>query len=395
MPTAIVNGVRLNYVRMDNGEADGREHLIMVHGLATSMAFWYFRYATEFAKQFRVTLYDLRGHGRSEMPPSGYAPGQLAQDLGALMDHLGMSSAHFLAHSFGGVVTLNLAVAAPQRVRSLVLADSHLSAVRHVETSQEWEYGQRLQPILDRHGIDLDTRDPYFGYKLLTRVAEWQMRGFALPDEVAELVSPLLGKAGSRTSAQWLQLMRTTAAETEMMGDDGLTLDKLRALRFPILAMYGDHSQARLTGAELLALWPHAEFLRVRDAGHFFPTSRRRCVIAKPLRSNTMSIARFSGSTSATKCLMPRARAMRARCASSLPPSPWPWKSSSIVNETSAPAAGLPGSSIANDAPPMICSPPSGRGRQTTRRTSLSKSTSVHSRSVCSLGSPCAVKRRR
>ena len=280
MPTAIVNGVRLNYVRMDNGEADGREHLIMVHGLATSMAFWYFRYATEFAKQFRVTLYDLRGHGRSEMPPSGYAPGQLAQDLGALMDHLGMSSAHFLAHSFGGVVTLNLAVAAPQRVRSLVLADSHLSAVRHVETSQEWEYGQRLQPILDRHGIDLDTRDPYFGYKLLTRVAEWQMRGFALPDEVAELVSPLLGKAGSRTSAQWLQLMRTTAAETEMMGDDGLTLDKLRALRFPILAMYGDHSQARLTGAELLALWPHAEFLRVRDAGHFFPTSRPEEVLS-------------------------------------------------------------------------------------------------------------------
>jgi pimeloyl-ACP methyl ester carboxylesterase len=280
MPTAIVNGVRLNYVQLDNGEADTREHLIMVHGLATNLAFWYLRYASEFAKQFRVTLYDLRGHGRSEMPTSGYGPAVLAQDLGALMDHLGIASAHFLAHSFGGVVTMNLAATQPQRVRSLVLADSHIAAVRHVETPQEWAYGQRLQPILHRHGIDLDTHDPYFGYKLLTRVAEWQLRGFALPDELAELVNPLMGKAGSRTSAQWLKLMRTTEAEIEMMGDDGLSLDKLRGFRFPILAMYGDHSQARLTGAELLELWPHAEFRRVRDAGHFFPTSRPEEVLS-------------------------------------------------------------------------------------------------------------------
>ena len=58
------------------------------------------------------------------------------------------------------------------------------------------------------------------------------------------------------------------------MGDDGLTLERLRRCEFPILAMYGDHSQARLTGAELLEVWPHAIFRRVRDAGHFFPTSR-------------------------------------------------------------------------------------------------------------------------
>lgn len=284
MPTATVNGVRLNYVQMDNGEADAREHLIMVHGLATNLAFWYLRYANEFAKQFRVTLYDLRGHGRSEMPASGYTPAVLAQDLAALMDHLGIEAAHFLAHSFGGVVTMNFASAHPHRVRSLVLADSHISAVRHVETPQEWAYGQSLQPILDRHGLDLDTHDPYFGYKLLTRVAEWQLRGFPLPAELAELVSPLMGTAGPRTSAQWLKLMRTTQAEAEMMGDDGLSPEKLRAFRFPILAMYGDHSQARLTGAELLELWPHAEFRRVRDAGHFFPTSRPEEVLSGCMR---------------------------------------------------------------------------------------------------------------
>ncbi len=274
MPTAVVNGVRLNYVQMDDGEEGDREDLVMVHGLATNLAFWYFQYAAELAKRFRVTLFDLRGHGRSEMPASGYAPAILADDLAGLMDHLQIDKAHFLAHSFGGVVTLNFACSHPQRMRSLVLADSHISAVRHVETRREWAHGQSIQPILDRHGLELDTKDPYFGHKLLTRVAEWQMRGLSVPIELAEVVSPLMGKTGSRTAAQWLRLMDSTTAQAEMMGDDGLTLERLRALRFPILAMYGDNSQAHLTGSELLQVWPHAEFRRVRDAGHFFPASR-------------------------------------------------------------------------------------------------------------------------
>jgi pimeloyl-ACP methyl ester carboxylesterase len=280
VPTAIVNGVKLNYVQLDDGEGSAREDLVMVHGLATNLAFWYFRYAPEFAKHYRVTLFDMRGHGRSEMPDSGYAPPDLARDMTELLDHLQIDRAHFLTHSFGGVVTMNFACTHPERVRSLVLADSHISAVRHIETPQEWEYGQSIQPILDRYGLDLDTRDPYFGYKLLTRVAQWQLRGLSVPGDLAELASPLMGKTGPRTAMQWLKLMDTTSAEREMMGPDGLALDRLRALRFPILAMYGDRSQARLTGSELLAVWPHAEFRRVRDAGHFFPASRPEEVIS-------------------------------------------------------------------------------------------------------------------
>jgi hypothetical protein len=105
------------------------------------------------------------------------------------------------------------------------------------------------------------------------------MRGEDVPPQLLELVSPLMGKYGKRTAAQWLKLMDTTEAEAEMLGDDGLTLERLRELRFPIIAMYGDQSQARLTGAELLEVWPHAEFRRVRDAGHFFPSTRPEEVI--------------------------------------------------------------------------------------------------------------------
>ena len=284
MPMVHVNGVDLNVLQLDEGDGAPREDLIMVHGLATNMAFWYFKYAVPLSQRFRVTLYDLRGHGRSAMPDSGYTPATLGEDLAALMDHLGIRKAHLLAHSFGGVVALNFACAHPDRVHSLVLADSHFSAGRRIHARAEWAFGRRVQPVLDMYGLDLDAQDPYFGPRLLMRVAEWQINGFDIPHELGELVSPLLGKTGRRTSGEFLKLMKTTSAEREMTVDDGLSLERLQALQFPIIAMYGDNSPARLSGAELLEIWPHATFRRVRDAGHFFPTVRPAEVLADCLR---------------------------------------------------------------------------------------------------------------
>ena len=58
----------------------------------------------------------------------------------------------------------------------------------------------------------------------------------------------------------------------------------MRKLDFPILALYGDNSHARLTGEALLEVWPRAEFRGVRDAGHFFPASRPQEVISDCMR---------------------------------------------------------------------------------------------------------------
>ena len=280
MPTAIVNGGRVHFVQACEGDAHGREDLILVHGLAANIAFWYFKYACEFAKDYRVTVFDLRGHGRSEMTPSGYSPANLAQDMAGLMDRLNIQKAHVVAHSFGGVVAMNFALRHNERVHSLVLADTHIAAARRVKDTPEWVYGQTIQNILDANGFNLCTQDPFFGYKLLSRVAHLQMQGGKVPDDLFELVHPLTSNTGGRTAAQWLRLMQNTSAEAELMGDDGLSLEALRRFRFPIIAMYGDRSPARLTGTELLDVWPHAEFRNVRNAGHFFPASRSEEVIA-------------------------------------------------------------------------------------------------------------------
>ncbi len=274
MPFVQTNGIRTNYVQIDCESGNDCEDLVMVHGLATNLAFWYIHYASAFSKRYRVTLYDLRGHGRSSITDSGYTPKNMAVDLQQLLDHLGIERAHFIAHSFGGVVALNLACINPGRFASLVLADTHISAVRRLQKTKDWEFGKKIKPILDKHSLDVDVREPYFGYRLLSAVANLQIHNVEISQELEDLVSPLMGNNSKRTASQWLKLMETTQAEKELMGDDGLSLDSLRKLNFPILAMYGEYSQAMSTGEQLLEVWSHADFRRIREAGHFFPITR-------------------------------------------------------------------------------------------------------------------------
>ncbi|MBZ0157485.1 MAG: alpha/beta hydrolase [Alphaproteobacteria bacterium] len=273
MPSAEVNGVRINYLQMPCESAEECEDLVMVHGLATSLAFWYFRHAPSFSKRYRITLYDLRGHGRSGTTDSGYTAKNMAVDLRKLLDHLGIEHAHFVAHSFGGAVALHLACHHPDRFASLVVADTHISAIRRLQKGKG-ESGERIQQILDRNNLDLDAGEPYFGYRLLSAVARLKVKNRNISPELEGLVRPLLGENSKRTARQWLRLIETSQAEKELMGDDGISPDRLRGLHFPIQAMYGERSPAMSTGERLLELWPHADFRRIREAGHFFPITR-------------------------------------------------------------------------------------------------------------------------
>ena len=105
------------------------EELVMVHGLGANFGFWYASAVQWFRRFGRVTLFDLPGHGDSDMPATGYAPACLARVLGEVLDHLQIERAHLVAHSFGGVVALAFAAQQQHRVKSLVLADVRVWAV--------------------------------------------------------------------------------------------------------------------------------------------------------------------------------------------------------------------------------------------------------------------------
>jgi pimeloyl-ACP methyl ester carboxylesterase len=280
MPRILVNGVHLHYQQVGDA-AEGREHLVMLHGLASNLACWYFQYAHVFADRFRVTLLDLRGHGGSDMPPNGYSPADHAVDVGELLDHLKIEQAHFVAHSFGGLVTLHHARQRPGSVLSLVLVDSHLPDLCVGAPNGTWSHGNSVRSVLQRHGIDLDPDDPHFGLRLLGAMARLRMSDQPIPEELLRMFGPVMDKFGRHTASQWLKLLGTTTAETDSMGNGALGQQELREFDFPIIAIYGEGSHARRTGDELRELWPEAEFRLVRGAGHFFPVARAQELIAQ------------------------------------------------------------------------------------------------------------------
>jgi len=96
------------------------EPVVCLHGHALDLRMWDDLVSELSGSGFRVARYDLRGHGRSSSPSSGYRWGDHAADLATVLDYLG-GAAHLVGLSKGAGVALELALRAPERVRSLVL----------------------------------------------------------------------------------------------------------------------------------------------------------------------------------------------------------------------------------------------------------------------------------
>src|SRR5262245_30590915 len=123
MADVIANGVRHHVQRLGRGART----VVFVHGLVMdNLSSFYFTLANPVATVAEVILYDLRGHGMTERPASGYTVGGLVADLAALLDELAPGRpVELVSHSFGGVVALAFAVAHPARVARVALIDCH------------------------------------------------------------------------------------------------------------------------------------------------------------------------------------------------------------------------------------------------------------------------------
>jgi pimeloyl-ACP methyl ester carboxylesterase len=86
-------------------------------------AIWY-QQVPVFAAERRVVTWDQRGFGRSTNRAGEPTPSSAVADLRALLDALGVERAHVIGQSMGGWAAVGMALAHPERVRSLTVADS-------------------------------------------------------------------------------------------------------------------------------------------------------------------------------------------------------------------------------------------------------------------------------
>lgn len=115
------------------GRPDAAEAIVLSAGLGGAAAFWAPQRAA-LEQHFRVVLFDQRGTGRNPANlPEDYTIGHMAEDLLAVMDAARIARAHVMGHALGGLVGLELARRAPQRLLRLVLVNAWAKADRHSE----------------------------------------------------------------------------------------------------------------------------------------------------------------------------------------------------------------------------------------------------------------------
>jgi pimeloyl-ACP methyl ester carboxylesterase len=271
MPKVFFNGATLNYQRHLGRGPD----LIFVHGFATSLAFWYLRVAPLLADNFCLTMYDLRGHGQSDMPPSGYTTANMATDLHGLLKHLEVSRVHLVGHSYGGAVALHYAVLHPERVASLTLADTRIRVLQPTQRLADWPNAEVWRRMLKAMEIPVSPNDPEMGYRFLEALAEAKVQGREDKSTAVTQFSPFgLSKKSSRTAQRWLQLVRTTTARSDFMAVAGLTLDKISRVSHPVLAIFGEFSNCLPSCWRLKQCLPNCRVVIVPKAGHFHPVVR-------------------------------------------------------------------------------------------------------------------------
>ena len=118
MPTAEINGLRIHYDLVGEGEP-----IAFLNGVMMTTQSWVLQ-TSVFRRRYSCLLHDFRGQLLSDKPEEPWTLEDHAADLEALLDHLEIESCHLVGTSYGGEVGLIFAASRPQRVRSLSVISS-------------------------------------------------------------------------------------------------------------------------------------------------------------------------------------------------------------------------------------------------------------------------------
>jgi pimeloyl-ACP methyl ester carboxylesterase len=217
MPKVVVNGLRHNVELMaatgSAGFGAASATVVCVHGILTdSLASYYFTMAKPIADAgFDVVMYDLRGHGRTERPPSGYHLDDFEADLADLLARLEIDGPLYLVgNSFGGTIAFNYTVHHPDRVLGLASIESE-------PATDYWPL--KLARNLRRISTELP------------------------PDEAEAWIRDNHGAYALKLARGAVRLLRATTIEWELPTSHLLTATEVRSIGCPVLAFYGSESE--------------------------------------------------------------------------------------------------------------------------------------------------------
>lgn len=249
MPEAMNGDVTLYY----EDEGSGPQ-VLLIHGHTLDRRLWDPLLPQLLDAGLRVLRFDLRGHGRSSRPQSGYHPSHHAADLAAVLDAAGVDEILAVGHSIGGAVVLEAAVTMPERLTGLVL----LSPVMP-DRPFEPEFMDNLREVarvIRSHGVRAAMEGPWARSPLFER-------SFSR-EEVREAAAAI---TRDFPGAEYLATGRDRV-------ERGWSVpDRLAEISLPTVVMVGEHEMAgfRAYAEEAAAGIPGARLEVVEDGGHLLP----------------------------------------------------------------------------------------------------------------------------
>ncbi|HUR86613.1 MAG TPA: alpha/beta hydrolase [Solirubrobacteraceae bacterium] len=247
MPPLSVAGTQLHVERRGTGEP-----LLLIQGLGGNSLHWGEPFLRELERDFEVILFDNRGAGRSAPLHGDLTTAGMAADALALLDALGIERAHVFGISMGGMVAQELALAAPERIASLVLGCTSCGGTQSRATDQAVIQKLTAAVLSGDHERTLRT-----GFELVVSA-----RFAADPKNYAAFA-----EAARRHPATIPLLMSQQAA---VVAHD--TYSRLRGLTVPTLVIHGtaDQMLGAVNGDLVASLIPGAGLERLEGIGHIF-----------------------------------------------------------------------------------------------------------------------------
>jgi pimeloyl-ACP methyl ester carboxylesterase len=230
------NGLRFHVQRLGAGPPT----VLFLHGLIMdNLSSFYFTFANPVAQRAEAVLVDLRGHGKSERPASGYSLASFVADVAALVEAMKLElPLHIMGNSFGGLLALAYAASHPERVSSIVLLDGHLGMPG---------WADAMAATLSLKGAERDR-------------------------QIAESFKHWLGRNSERKRSRLADNARALVEATTLVADlqasPPLPESAYRAIQCPVLALYGEQSDLRAQAEALPKLLPRARLVIRAGATH-------------------------------------------------------------------------------------------------------------------------------
>jgi pimeloyl-ACP methyl ester carboxylesterase len=267
MPHLEVDGRRLHYVRQGEGEP-----LLLIQGMSANHLHWGDDFLGLLREDFDLIAYDHRGIGHSDRVGEPFTISELADDARGLLDALDVESAHVMGISMGGMVAQELALAHPERVRTLTLGCTYCGGEGSRTTDAE--IVQRLGELFLTGRTEEALR---YGFEVNVSPA------YAQDPAHHEQVTRIAAELPASLDVLMLQMQAIAAHDTS---------ERLPGLAVPTLVIHGSEDQMLPAdnGRMMADLIPGARLEVLQDVGHAFWWERPEQV-AQMLREHAATAA--------------------------------------------------------------------------------------------------------